>query len=126
MNARTQAPDRTTMTFTSLLALLTAALVALALALAPAAAAQSSSLDTYGGQGGGNVAGAVQSGGDPSVDGASDGASADPGASGSLPFTGLDLALAAAGGILLLGVGATLAGTLPRHRRHHDPTEAQG
>jgi hypothetical protein len=117
MNARTDHIK----TIRSRFVLLTVALVALALALAPAAWAQSSSVDTYGGQGGGNVAAATQSGGDPSVD---PGASADPGDSGSLPFTGMDLALAAGGGILLLGVGATLAAM--RQPRDPDAVEGRG
>lgn len=71
---------------------------------APAALAQSSSVDTYGGTGG-NVVSKV------------DGPTADPPAtstSGSqttstLPFTGFDVALAALGGLLLLGVGLVLS-----------------
>ena len=82
-----------------------AALVATSAALwmgAPTALAQSSSVNTYGGTGG-NVVSKV------------DGPTADPPATsgsqttGTLPFTGFDLALAALGGLLLLGAGVALS-----------------
>jgi len=68
---------------------------------APAALAQDSSVDTYGGTGG-NVVAKV------------DGPTADPPSTssqstGTLPFTGFDLALAGLGGLLLLGVGLALS-----------------
>jgi hypothetical protein len=71
------------------------------LAFAPGAFAQNSSAKTYGG-GGGNVQTQVASGGptDPSAK-APD--------SGSLPFTGFDIGLAFGGGLLLLGLGASVA-----------------
>jgi hypothetical protein len=76
------------------------------LAFAPGAFAQNSSVDTYGGDGG-KVQTQIASGGDPS-DPSDPGASAtgDP---GSLPFTGFDIGLAFGGGLLLLGVGASVA-----------------
>jgi hypothetical protein len=73
------------------------------LAFAPGAFAQNSSVDTYGGSGG-NIQSGISDPGDPGDPG-------DPSATdaGSLPFTGLDLGLAAGGGLLLLGLGAGMA-----------------
>jgi hypothetical protein len=72
------------------------------LALAASAFSQSSSVDTYAG-GGGEFQSQVN---DP-VDPGDPSATADT--SSALPFTGLDLGLAAGGGLLLLGVGAGMA-----------------
>lgn len=81
-----------------------AGIVALALVLAlgfsSVATAQESSRETYSGQQP-FVAGAGGSGGG--------GGSADTADPGSLPFTGLDLGLAAGGAVLLIGAGAALA-----------------
>ena len=77
-----------------------AAIAVLALATAPAALAQSSSVDTYGGQGGNTIS---------QVSDRGSGGSGDPSATGALPFTGFDLALAAGGGLLLLGAGIALS-----------------
>jgi hypothetical protein len=76
-----------------------AVIAVLALALAPAALAQSSSVDTYSGQGGNKIAQVKDPGS----------GSANTSASGSLPFTGFDLILAAGGGLLLLGAGVALS-----------------
>ena len=82
------------------------------LAFAPGAFAANSSVKTYGG-GGGNIQTQVASG-DPS------GPSTTSTDSGSLPFTGFDIGLAFGGGLLLLGLGASVAllnrrtGTEPR------------
>lgn len=73
-----------------------------ALAFAPGALAQNSSVDTYGGSSG-NIQSKISDPGDPGDPSAT---ATDP---GSLPFTGLDLGLAAGGGLLLLGVGASVA-----------------
>jgi len=96
-----------------------AAAVLAVLALAPAAFAQS----TGGGYGGeaGQVAGQVQQGG--SGGGAvagertSGGNAASNASSGNgvLPFTGLDLALIAGGGLALLGAGIALSRLVARH-----------
>ena len=80
------------------------AAVVSALALAPSAAAQSSSVQTYGGKGG-DVQAQVGAG-----------ERAQVSAGGGLPFTGLDLALMAGGGLVLLLVGASLAKFVPRER----------
>jgi hypothetical protein len=99
------------------LAPLTVLAVVALLALAPAALAQSSSAGTYAGQGGGAAGAVADPGADPGGDpGAS--ASVDPG--GSLPFTGLDLVLAAGGGVALLAIGASMAHVL-RRRTPGDP-----
>jgi hypothetical protein len=71
------------------------------LAFAPGAFAANSSVETYAG-GGGNIQTQVGSG-DPS------GPSASAPDSGSLPFTGFDIGLAFGGGLLLLGLGASVA-----------------
>lgn len=86
----------------------------LTLGLSPSAFAQESSRATYGGPSpqvfsGGGSGGAA---GGPS-------ASADAADDGSLPFTGLDLGLAAGGGILLLGAGVAMAAATSR-RPHPD------
>lgn len=82
-----------------------AGIVALALVLAlgfsSVATAQESSRETYSGQQP-FVAGAGGGGG-------GGGGSADTADPGSLPFTGLDLGLAAGGALLLIGAGAALA-----------------
>jgi len=76
-----------------------AAIAVLALATAPAALAQSSSVETYGGEGGNTISKVNDPGS----------GSGDASATGSLPFTGFDLALAAGGGLLLLGAGVALS-----------------
>jgi hypothetical protein len=93
------------------------------LALAPAAVAQSTGTG-YGGQAGG-VAGQVQQGGggEQGVAGASEqggdgnGSAASSASSGNgvLPFTGLDLALIAGGGLLLLASGVALSRLVARN-----------
>lgn len=87
--------------------------VIVALVLAPAALAQQSSVETYGGQG--NEVANVTEGADPgNGEGNPAGtASAGSGGEGTLPFTGLDIGLLAAGGALLFGVGLVLARTVP-------------
>lgn len=85
-----------------------AALVATSATLtlgAPAALAQSSSVDTYGGTGG-NVVSKVDG---PTADPPATSTTGSQGTTGTLPFTGFDLALAALGGLLLLGVGLVLS-----------------
>lgn len=88
---------------------LIAAVAVLALVMVPSAMAQSSSVAGYGGQAK-EVAG-VASGGDPSDPGDPSGTVRS---SGTLPFTGLDLGLLAGGGLLLLGIGITMARVVPR------------
>lgn len=84
------------------------------LALAPAALAQSSSVNTYGGQGG-NVVSKLE--GDPS---------ASAKTTGSLPFTGFDIALAAGGGLLLVGAGLALSRIVrPQQTKHQRITVAR-
>jgi hypothetical protein len=97
--------------FTHRTAALVAALsIGVLLAIAPAALAQSSSVDTYGGSGG-----KVQSQINDPVDPGDPSATADT--SSALPFTGLDLGLAAGGAFLLLGAGASMAMLSSRTRR---------
>jgi len=94
------------------------AVVAVACAAAAPAYGQSAVGDAYGGLGGEVLGGMPPSGGNSGGEGA--GALAGAGASapapahvqvasaestGSLPFTGLDLALLAIGGVVLIGVG---------------------
>lgn len=93
-----------------------------ALALAPAALAQSSGTG-YGGQaggvagqtqqgnngGGGGVAGKTQTGTNGNA------ASEASGGNGVLAFTGLDLALLAGGGLVLLASGVALSRLVGRH-----------
>jgi hypothetical protein len=81
--------------------------VVAALAVAPAAFAQETSLRGYVGQGGNTLAQVSQGGQPPAAE-----ASAD----GTLAFTGLDIGLMAGGGLLLLGVGATMARMLRTQR----------
>jgi hypothetical protein len=80
---------------------LAALVVALALAAPPAALAQTATQDGYG-----TDAGTVQT----QVDDGSTGSAAvtRDGGGGSLPFTGLDLALLACAGVLLVGAGICL------------------
>lgn len=88
------------------------------LALAPAAFAQSTGTG-YGGES--QVAGTVASGGSGGNNGSNDVAgstaqSAEPGSSsGVLAFTGLDLALIAGGGLVLLAGGMALSRIVARH-----------
>ena len=90
------------------------------LALAPAAFAQSTGTG-YSGQAG-QVAGQVQQGGNgPSVHAVAgttahgSAASNASSSNGVLPFTGLDLALIAGGGLLLLGAGIALSRLVARN-----------
>jgi hypothetical protein len=84
-----------------------------------AAFAANSSVATYAGAGGGTQA-QINAGGPTSPGtGSSPGAGVSspgmgPGA-GALPFTGLDLVLAAGGGLLLIGAGAATAVGVSRH-----------
>ena len=83
--------------------------VAAVMALAPGSAlAADSSLGTYAGAGGGSFNQV-----DPGADPGADPGSADP-ASGSLPFTGLDVGLALGGGLLLLGTGMAIGRVVVR------------
>lgn len=85
------------------LPLISIAVTIIVMAFAPAALAADSSIETYAGSGG-NVQSKIQAS-DP-------GTATDPG--GSLPFTGLDLGLAAGGGLLLLGAGAMVTALAAR------------
>lgn len=86
------------------------ATVIVALAFAPAAMAQNASSAGYGGQGSDLVAisGSGGSGGSGTTS-ESDG--------GSLPFTGLDVGLAAGGGLLLLLIGLGMSRAISREPR---------
>ena len=87
------------------LPLISIAAAIIAMAFSSVAMAADSSVATYAGSGG-NVQSKIQ---------ASDqGTATDPG--GSLPFTGLDLGLAAGGGLLLLGAGAMVTALAGRTR----------
>ena len=74
-------------------------ITALMLAVAPAALAQDASVSGYGG-GGGTQQVAAEGGAGPD---------AGPSEAGTLPFTGLDVGIALAGGLLLIAVGASVA-----------------
>jgi hypothetical protein len=78
--------------------------ISVALFVAPLASAQESSLDTYGGDGADLAAQVAQGGGG--------GSATDTGAAGALPFTGMDVLLAAGGGFVLLLAGLALARVL--------------
>jgi hypothetical protein len=103
--------------------------VAGALALAPAAFAQSAG-SGYGGQSG--IAGQVAQGGSGNSGNSGNGsgvagetangsaASDASGANGFLPFTGLDLAFLAGGGLLLLASGVVLSRTVSGNPRVGD------
>jgi hypothetical protein len=84
-----------------------AVVAVMALALAPVAHGQGSSVETYGGQGG-NVASNVAGGGP------SDASPASSSGSTALPFTGLDVAFLAGGGLLLMLAGALMASVVGR------------
>lgn len=73
------------------------------IAFTSTAAAQESSIRTYGGDSA-NMAATLAQGG-----GGGGGSTSDPTAAGGLPFTGMDLMLAAGGGVLLLLAGLALA-----------------
>ena len=76
--------------------------IVFSIAFAPQASAQTSALRTYGGQGGDTATLVAQ--------GTGGGGSADPTTTaGALPFTGMDLILAFAGGAALIMVGVVLA-----------------
>lgn len=79
----------------------------LALALAPSALAAGSSVKGYGGAGG-HVQSALAS--------EAQGTAAAT-SSGALPFTGLDIVLALAGGLVLLALGIAVAYLVPRSER---------
>ncbi len=85
-----------------------ASIAALCLLVPGAAMAQSSSLEGYS-EPRADIEGSSTSGGDPGDRSGGDPSGADPAAetagSGSLPFTGLDLGLMAAGGVVLAGMG---------------------
>jgi hypothetical protein len=90
---------RSTTRYGSIIALVVAGL----LAIAPAAMAQdSSALGGYAGAGGEAQTQVTAA------------PSAEPAPEGSLPFTGLDLALVASGGLVLILAGAALARLVPR------------
>ena len=72
----------------------------LALALSANAFAQESSAETYGGPSAQVLSGGGGSAGGPSADTAAD---------GSLPFTGMDIGLALAGAVLLIGTGVAVS-----------------
>jgi hypothetical protein len=80
--------------------------IVVALALTSTAWAQSASLHGYGGKGGQAAAAVASSNHPPSGTG---GGGGEAPAAGGLPFTGFDLELAAAGGLLLILAGAMLA-----------------
>jgi hypothetical protein len=103
---------------------LAVAILALAIA-SPALAAGSASVETYGGAGGETQA---------NIQGGGGGGSTSPSARGSLrsargalPFTGTDLALALAGGLVLFAAGVAMArlGSRPT-RRITDAAGASG
>jgi hypothetical protein len=77
-----------------------------ALVFAQGAFAANASVETYGGAGGGTQA-QISAGG-PSSPG-SPGTGSSGTTAGGLPFTGLDLAILAGGGVLLIGAGAAMA-----------------
>jgi hypothetical protein len=81
------------------------AVVAVALAIAAPAYAQNAVSDTYAGKGGG-IVGTVEGGKGPTASTPQQVVSSNE--SGSLPFTGLDIGLLAAGGVLLVGMGVVL------------------
>lgn len=87
---------------------LLALIIVAALALPSVALAQSSSVSGYGGNGGETqgVLGASNAGG-PSGDGAAGSTTASD--SGTLPFTGLDLTMMIAGGLILVAAGVGIA-----------------
>ena len=75
--------------------------IVFSIAFAPQASAQTSALRTYAGQGGDTATLVSQGAG---------GGSADPtSAAGGLPFTGMDLIVAFAGGVALIMVGLVLS-----------------
>ncbi|MDX6656751.1 MAG: hypothetical protein QOH62_1544 [Solirubrobacteraceae bacterium] len=91
------------------------------LAISAPAYAQDASSDTYAGKG--QVADQVVSGGDgpTSSSGTAPTAQvsdAQPASSGSLPFTGFDVGLLIAGGVVLLGVGVAMRRMARPHRLH--------
>lgn len=81
------------------------------LAFAPSAMAQNASSSGYGGQSSDLVAvsGGTGSGGS--------GTGTSESSSGSLPFTGLDVGLAAGGGLLLLLIGLAMSRAVSREPR---------
>ena len=95
----------------SLLAVVVAALVLASSAMA------APSVETYGGKGGQTQGqlGANANANDPThPTGSGQAASASNDGGGSLPFTGLDLALMLGGGLVLVAVGASMAKLTPR------------
>jgi hypothetical protein len=85
----------------NLIALALCVVLATVAAVAPASAQQSQGSPVTEEQYGDSASGFSASTGDP-------GGTADPGASGSLPFTGLDLGLMAAAALALAGAGFVL------------------
>jgi hypothetical protein len=83
-----------------------------ALLLAQTAFATNASVDTYGGNGGN-----VQSQIDPTAQSSPAQSSASSPGTGGLPFTGLDLGLAAGGAVVLLAAGAAMATVAARRTR---------
>jgi hypothetical protein len=98
---------------------LCATVIIASLALAPSALAQGSSVDTYSGTGGNVQSQLTQGGGSDNTVNTANTPSADPATTGSLPFTGFDLALAAGGGLALLGIGMVLARMTPAQSARH-------
>ena len=101
--------------------MLVALIAVIALAVAGPAQAQDSSVEAYGGNGG-DVQSELTSGND---DGSNTGSNDVAGInragtgeadSGSLPFTGLDIALLLGGGVVLVAAGAALAVANRRRR----------
>ena len=89
--------------------------VVAALVLASSAMAQS--VETYGGKGGqtqGQLGGEQPGGNGQPGQAVSAAARGDGDGGGALPFTGLDLALTLGGGLVLLGVGASMAKLTPK------------
>ena len=81
-----------------------ASIAALCLLVPGAAMAQSSSLEGYS-EPRAEIEGSSTSGGDPGDRSGGDPVAATADETGSLPFTGLDLGLMAAGGVVLAGMG---------------------
>jgi hypothetical protein len=97
------------------------ALVAICvLLLAPTAIADSST-ETFAGQGGGAEARIQRAQAHIQLGQPNDGASGSTAGSGTLPFTGADIALAAMGGLVLVGAGVILARL---SERRHNPTDS--
>jgi hypothetical protein len=98
------------------------AMLAMVLAAAPAYAGSPAS-DAYNGQGNvldQTVAGGGNNNTTPPASGTAPVTAAQPASGSSLPFTGFDVALLLAGGLVLLGVGVAMRHmTGPGHMRPH-------